>query len=440
MKNKSNKGFTLLELLVSLTIITFILFAFFRIINTTTRVNTKNDRDIKALNIAQTEVENLRNQIKTKLSESNERKLYIYNDLKRELDKKEEIEFINNVSEKTYLRILKNENGSENRYNIKLNIKRELIQGNKKYTDLNLIHSAFNDYKYIIDKIEVKLEDKFFSKKITRLNNIQILASNSSSIEEVSGEGENYLTYCLKIAYESFNNIENKELYNLIMIEQIKGNKTLLEISKEQNIDILTIKNQLYKINNKINEVISTIRDNNELDNLNKGKYYIKISEYILSYYNEEMKDSINDLINEGWNKAHNKFFNDYDTKMQQLYTSCWPDMPEAYSYYFNLYSKQKSNYQNKLANITTDILNLSDNIESRKHINTKINNIIDEIIYSQVYEIEKYFRENIQNKLQVNSTIIDYKEKVLSVFDELSKDLMYVKAITYHSNYYKNK
>ncbi len=99
MKNKSNKGFTLLELLVSLTIITFILFAFFRIINTTTRVNTKNDRDIKALNIAQTEVENLRNQIKTKLSESNERKLYIYNDLKRELDKKEEIEFINNVSE-----------------------------------------------------------------------------------------------------------------------------------------------------------------------------------------------------------------------------------------------------------------------------------------------------------------------------------------------------
>ena len=190
MKNKTNKGFTLLELLVSLTIITFILFAFFRILNTTTRVNTKNDRDIKALNIAQTEIENLRQQIKTKSLGYSERRLLIYDDLKQGEDKSEEISFDkDNKSKKDYSRIIINENGSKNKYNITLSVERELVQGNKKYNNSNIISSAFNDYKYNID-INVELEDKYFSKKSTNIKDIRILSS-SSLVEDNSQDKDN---------------------------------------------------------------------------------------------------------------------------------------------------------------------------------------------------------------------------------------------------------
>ena len=63
-KLKQDKGFTLIELLVALAIVGIILLAFFTSINSTIRMDAKNDRDIKALNIAQSEIENLRNQIK----------------------------------------------------------------------------------------------------------------------------------------------------------------------------------------------------------------------------------------------------------------------------------------------------------------------------------------------------------------------------------------
>ncbi|WP_042278061.1 PulJ/GspJ family protein [[Clostridium] dakarense] len=183
MKNNTNEGFTLLELLVSLAIITLIMFAFFRILNTTIRVNTKNDRDIKALNVAQTEIENLRKQIKNKPLDNRERRLIIYNDSNQSKDKSEEILFNNDKSKKEYSHILINENGSKNKYNITLDIERKLIQGNKKYNNSNMISSSFNDYEYNID-INVELEDKYFSKKDTSLEGIRILASSSNLSED----------------------------------------------------------------------------------------------------------------------------------------------------------------------------------------------------------------------------------------------------------------
>ena len=64
MIRNNNKGFTLLELLISLSIITIILLAFSTIIISSIKGNTKNDKDISALNLAQSEIEILRKQIK----------------------------------------------------------------------------------------------------------------------------------------------------------------------------------------------------------------------------------------------------------------------------------------------------------------------------------------------------------------------------------------
>ncbi|NJI81183.1 prepilin-type N-terminal cleavage/methylation domain-containing protein [Clostridioides difficile] len=66
MGKKSNeKGFSLIEVLVALAIMGIILFAFFNIINTNNKANTKNDTDISSLNYVQSEIENLRGKIKS---------------------------------------------------------------------------------------------------------------------------------------------------------------------------------------------------------------------------------------------------------------------------------------------------------------------------------------------------------------------------------------
>lgn len=64
IRKKTNKGFTLLELLISISIISIIVLTFSTIIMSSIRGNTKNDKDISALNIAQSEIEVVRKQIK----------------------------------------------------------------------------------------------------------------------------------------------------------------------------------------------------------------------------------------------------------------------------------------------------------------------------------------------------------------------------------------
>lgn len=68
---KNNKGFTLIEILVAMSIISIITFTFFTIMNSSIKQNSKNEKDIKALNIAQSEIENLRKEIKSSATEIN---------------------------------------------------------------------------------------------------------------------------------------------------------------------------------------------------------------------------------------------------------------------------------------------------------------------------------------------------------------------------------
>lgn len=67
---KDNRGFTLLELIVSLTIMSMMSLGFFLVIQNNIKSNVKNEKDIKLLQIAQSEIENLRNQIKNSDSET----------------------------------------------------------------------------------------------------------------------------------------------------------------------------------------------------------------------------------------------------------------------------------------------------------------------------------------------------------------------------------
>lgn len=69
VKRKNNKlGFTLIEVIVAMSIISIIVFGLYATINTAIKVSNKNEQDINALQLVQSEVEKLRLQIKDGLT------------------------------------------------------------------------------------------------------------------------------------------------------------------------------------------------------------------------------------------------------------------------------------------------------------------------------------------------------------------------------------
>ncbi|GAA0106423.1 hypothetical protein UT300013_30470 [Paraclostridium sordellii] len=59
-----NKGFTLIEVLIALFIVSLVSMSFFMIVNITNRSNAKNEKDIQAMDIAQNEIEHITKDIK----------------------------------------------------------------------------------------------------------------------------------------------------------------------------------------------------------------------------------------------------------------------------------------------------------------------------------------------------------------------------------------
>lgn len=64
MKKNNAKGFTLIEVLISICILSILTIVFSNVMNNSIKINKKNEVDINAMHLAQTEIENLRVQIK----------------------------------------------------------------------------------------------------------------------------------------------------------------------------------------------------------------------------------------------------------------------------------------------------------------------------------------------------------------------------------------
>lgn len=133
----NKKGFTLLELLIAMGIMSIIALAFFGFLNSSIKFNTKNEKDIKALNIAQSEVENIREQIKSGKKDSfitcdnEDIKLGYLNEYEVLLDEKNNAYNIN-------IELTKEQNDL---YNIKVNVKFSNEYFSKK--SVNLITQVF---------------------------------------------------------------------------------------------------------------------------------------------------------------------------------------------------------------------------------------------------------------------------------------------------------
>ena len=193
-KLKQDKGFTLIELLVALAIVGIILLAFFTSINSTIRMDAKNDRDIKALNIAQSEIENLRNQIK---NHEQLEKLEI-KDVINILENEIEYEYNENLKKlNIYLTNIPeipdyNINDDDNiNYDI---VYKKSIDGKEfeiyldiSKSEVNTENSNVNTGMYLYT-INIKVEsfnedpnkDNHFSKKETKIQDVKILSKNKS--------------------------------------------------------------------------------------------------------------------------------------------------------------------------------------------------------------------------------------------------------------------
>ena len=193
-KLKQDKGFTLIELLVALAIVGIILLAFFTSINSTIRMDAKNDRDIKALNIAQSEIENLRNQIKNHEQLEKLEIKDVINILENEIEyeynenlKKLNI-YLTNIPEIPDYNINDDDNiNYDIVYKKSIDRKEFEIYLDISKSEVNTENSNVNTGMYLYT-INIKVEsfnedpnkDNYFSKKETKIQDVKILSKNKS--------------------------------------------------------------------------------------------------------------------------------------------------------------------------------------------------------------------------------------------------------------------
>lgn len=111
-----NKGFTLIELLVSLAIISIISIALFRTVNLSIENNSKNDKRISAMNVAQNIVEDAKYKIST-IDDSNREEILA------SINAKNRKEVVDNITYYVDAKITKSSDiGSRKLYTIKVKV------------------------------------------------------------------------------------------------------------------------------------------------------------------------------------------------------------------------------------------------------------------------------------------------------------------------------
>jgi len=153
MMNKISKnGFTLIELLVAMSIISLIAMAFFTIVNTSIKSNTKNEKDIKSLNVVTSEIESIREQLKDTSTED----IILYGDLS--------IEKWDSNGKVTLVKDSKGNNHTVSNNKIKYT---KEVDGFDCDLELNISRNNISSSNMYIYNIEIssQLKNKYFSKK-----------------------------------------------------------------------------------------------------------------------------------------------------------------------------------------------------------------------------------------------------------------------------------
>lgn len=144
-KYKGMHGFTLIELIISLSIISIVLFVTYSMINNSMKSTTKNQKNINAINIAQTEIENLRYKIK------HEKDLTVYDE---EINKEKAI-----IIDGTTIYRKKDLNNDKIYFNISLTVRKSTNKNERGIYIIKIKIKQDNDY---IRNTEINIETKIF--------------------------------------------------------------------------------------------------------------------------------------------------------------------------------------------------------------------------------------------------------------------------------------
>lgn len=134
LKLKKKEGFTLIEVIVAMSIISILGLGLYSVVNMSIKVNSKNENDIKALQLAQSQVESIRVQIKDgetefKLKDKDNNDVFIDSDVTSSYKK--------NIGSKIYdVQVNVSKDLNSGLYKVIVKTKSENINSSKKETKI----------------------------------------------------------------------------------------------------------------------------------------------------------------------------------------------------------------------------------------------------------------------------------------------------------------
>lgn len=476
---KKDNGFTLIEVIIALAIITSVSFIGYQVINKTHTLS----KDQALTADIQNGVNNLKRYMTNELSSAKEVKLSYeknkYENIK-DIDKdnkayeniKKKIDSISgdDIFSYKYLININDEKNVEYIVNIYMKNYKKLYSIDRldKKTKMNFItNQALGEDKI---PLEILFDKDLYNVNISYIKQNTELYSfdvynrlysfNNDSIKPIEPDNpiivDNYFEYCIS---QSLKNLNDSELGNKEVSQIIESLNSVL--TKDINLNQESMKETMEGLQNDLLYIIKS--DTNILkdsyDNLNKALYYMYTAEETLDEINENQDIDKAKAIS---NNIHNGIYDDEENEGgKNTFVIQLNEFTDAIKHHANGMSKDDIDFATKLSeqvksnldsmwkyvnrtagseifNIIHGSWNTGLTDENKKIICTTMNTVIDKVIDSKVY-VNKVIREDILK--EGNSAEVNKKgQKVNDELDDLIDALIEIKARIESSNYYVNQ
>lgn len=476
---KKNNGFTLIEVVIALAIITSVSFIGYQVINKTHSLS----KDQALTADIQNGVNNLKIYMTNELSSAKEVKLSYeknkyrnikdidkenveYKDIKKKIDSIDKegsfsYEYLINVNDTGTIKYVVNIYMKNNKklYSIdrldgktKMNfIVNQALGEDEMPLEITLQKDLYNiEISYIKQNTELYSFDVY-----NRLSSFNTDDNNKPEDPDKPILAANYFGYCISQSIKALNDsgFKNQEISQIIesLGYVLTKDISLNQESMEEAIEDLQ-KELLYIIKS-----YSNISENS-YDYLNKALYYMYTAEETLDEINENQDT---DQAKEISNNIHNGIYDDDEHEGgKNAFVIELNEFTDAIKHHANGMSMDDVNFATKLSeqvksnldslwkyvnrtagseifNIIHGSWNTGVTDENKKLICTTMNTVIDKVIESKVY-VDKVTREDILK--EGNSSEVKKKgEKVNEELEDLIGALIEIKARIDSSNYYEN-
>lgn len=469
----NNKGFTLIEVIIAMAIMTSIIFIGYQVINKTDNLR----RDQMIVSNIQNGANNLKRYITKDVKESksvyikyvkenldlkeSEKVNNLYKVIQSEINNKDYIEYkyiINTKGKEVnyIVQVIKDENKNKKLYSIyreEEKVSFSLIEKQPLSDNMIPLKITEKDGLYDVQLNYIKDNTKVYSFDVYN----SLLAYNDEDINKPTdpqvpdtgdhSKAKEYFSYCINNSIKNLSNLN---------IEDSNFKKGLSQLEELLNLDI-----RKDDLEDKIEYSYNTIStfyddyywklDKSDYESINKALEYI----YVASEIEDNINDSDNDdnVVNIIENIKHGLYGDD-----NEKFADCYIKLTnEIYSYLFyegNVYEIAKAQkisndlkynlnsfrncITNKASKIYVDIHGVNPNIDKVKEVCDEANNMIDNTINSIVY-----IKSTVRWDLTIKGNYVDVVKAqmdVVKIEEDLIDKLVEVKSLVYDDNYYNGE